>query len=241
MNDVARYAIYYAPALHSPWWRFGAGWLGRDEAADVPLPQPPLPGLAPQQLADLTSEPRRYGFHATLKPPFRLREGASETLLLHRLQALARLLRPVSIGRLQPVWTEGFVALAPLVREPAVDALAAQCVLALDDLRAPLTAAELARRRPEQLDAIGRELLSLYGYPWVLGRFRFHLTLSGPVDAAAAQSLLPHAQAAVDALQEGAAGIPLLDRLCVFRQARPAAAFVRIHDEVLAVPAEAAP
>lgn len=241
MNGDRRYAVYYAPARYSPWWRLGAGWLGRDEVEDAPLPQPLLPGVAAQQLADWTEEPRRYGFHATLKAPFRLRQGASEALLLHRLQACAQPLRPVSIGRLEPVWMDGFVALALKVREPAVDALAARCVLALDDLRAPPTAVELARRRPEQLDATGRELLSLHGYPWVLGRFRFHLTLTGPVDAATAQSLLPHAQAALAAVQDGDSGIAMLDRLCVFRQASPTASFVRIHDEVLSATAGAAP
>lgn len=240
MTQEARYAIYYAPARHSPWWRFGAGWLGRDEFEDAPLLQPIPPGMTRQQLAALTEEPRRYGFHATLKAPFRLRAGATEALLLHRLQACARPLRPVSIGRLEPVWMDGFVALVPQVREPALDALAARCVLALDDLRAPPTAAELARHRPDRLDATGRELLALYGYPWVLGRFRFHLTLSGPVDAATAQSLLPHAQAALAAVQDGGAGMAILDRLCVFRQASPAASFVRIRDEVLASPAGAA-
>ncbi|HVE52299.1 MAG TPA: hypothetical protein VNB23_02820, partial [Ramlibacter sp.] len=62
----ARYAIYYAPAVGSPWWKFGAGWLGRDEQRDAPLPQPPLHGLQPDEFARVTAEPRRYGFHATL-------------------------------------------------------------------------------------------------------------------------------------------------------------------------------
>lgn len=233
-DGATRYAIYYAPALQSPWWRFGAGWLGRDEAADAALPQPELPGWPPARFAALTAEPRRYGFHATLKAPFRLRDGASEALLLRRLAALASTLRSVPLEPLTPALLDGFIALVPAMPHPAINALAAQCVLALDDLRAPLMQEELARRRPEQLDDVGRRLLAQYGYPHVLARYRFHLTLTGPVTPREADTLLPHAQAAVDALQDRGVDPLRLDRLCVFRQRHPGAPFIRIHDEELA-------
>lgn len=233
-QDPGRYAIYYAPARPSPWWRLGAGWLGRDEAADLPLPQPVPPGWPAQRFASVTAEPRRYGFHATLKAPFRLREGGSQALLLKRLAVLARSLQSVPIGPLTPTLLEGFVALVPAVPAPAVNALAAQCMLGLDDLRAPPTPQELARRHPERLDEVGRGLLAQYGYPHVLARYRFHLTLSGPVDGAEADALLRHARAALDGLPEGEAERLRLDRLCLFRQGTPAAPFIRIHDEELA-------
>lgn len=230
--SAARYAIYFAPAAASPWWRFGAGWIGRDELRDAPLPQPRLVGFAPDELGALTTEPRRYGFHATLKAPFRLREQADEAMLLRRLQALASALHSVPLGPLQPVLLEGFVALVPRTPQPAVDALAARCVLELDDLRAPLTPEELARRRPERLDGTERELLARYGYPHVLDRVRFHLTLSNTLDGASARRLLA---AAGDEVQRLNRDTPLrLDRLCLFRERQPGAPFLRVHDEVLA-------
>jgi hypothetical protein len=64
--------------------------------------------------------------------------------------------------------------------------LAADVVRILDPFRAPLTAAEVARRRPERLTARQRDLLAAYGYPFVMEEFQFHLTLSGrlkPEDA----------------------------------------------------------
>ena len=67
-----RYAIYFAPAHGSPWWEFGARWLGRDERNDTALTQHPLAQIAPDDLLELTAQPRRYGFHATLKAPFGL-------------------------------------------------------------------------------------------------------------------------------------------------------------------------
>lgn len=232
MTDTPRYAIYYAPAVDSPWWNFGAGWLGWDEQRGCPLRQPALPEFSAEDFHALTSEPRRYGFHATLKAPFRLRGKAIETVLCDRVQALARRLRAVPAGPLQPVLLEDFVALVPARRQPAIDSLAAMCVMELDDLRAPLAEAELARRRPEQLDDAGREMLQRYGYPYVLGLFRFHLTLSGRVDPVTADLLVHRASQAVAALNADA---PLvLDRLCVFREDHPGAPFARIHEEPLA-------
>ncbi|MDB5749986.1 MAG: hypothetical protein JWP65_407 [Ramlibacter sp.] len=228
---AARYAIYHAPAVDSAWWRFGAGWLGRDELRDLALPQPRLAGLSPDRFAAATAGPRRYGFHATLKAPFRLRAGASEQLLLRRLAEVAGTLGAVPLGALFPLQLDGFVALVPAGRPEGLHAVASHCVLQLDDLRAPLTQAELARRGP--LDAIGASLLQRYGYPHVLERFRFHLTLSGQVDDATAQVLLARAAEAVDALQHGAAGCARLDRLCLFRQDHAHAPFLRIHDEAL--------
>ena len=78
----ARYAIYFAPDKHSGGWEFGANWLGRDEHDNTVLPQPPLEGISPLELTRITQAPRRYGFHATLKAPFRLADGHDETSLI---------------------------------------------------------------------------------------------------------------------------------------------------------------
>lgn len=227
-----RFAIYFAPAHGSPWWRFGAGWIGRDERGDIALPQEPPTGLDGARFGELTAEPRRYGFHATLKAPFRLRDGADEPLLRKRLAGLASRLRPVPLGQLVPVWMDGFVALVPVRRDAALDALATQCVTELDDLRAPLGAADLARRNPEGLDERGRQLLAAWGYPHVLERFRFHMTLTGPADIHTAGRLVAHLAPRVSALN--ASHPLLLDRLCLFHQREAGAAFARIHEEALA-------
>ena len=67
--SFTRYAIYYLPpagALAD----FGARWLGWDVRRGAAAVQLDLPGLR-----DATEAPRKYGFHGTLKPPFRLAEG----------------------------------------------------------------------------------------------------------------------------------------------------------------------
>lgn len=229
--NAPRYALYFAPAVDTPWWRFGAGWLGWDEQRGRALPQPVLPEFSQEDFHALTSEPRRYGFHATLKAPMRLHPRSDEALLLDRVHALARQLQAIAVGPLRPVLLDGFVALVPAERQPAIDSLAACCVMDLDDLRAPAAETELVRRRPEQLPPQAREMLHRYGYPWVLGLFRFHFTLSGPVDPVTADLLVRRASEAAERLH---ADHPLmLDRLCVFREDHPGAPFQRIHDEVL--------
>ena len=226
-----RYGVYFAPAVDSPWWRFGAGWLGWDDARGQALAQPRLPEFSPEDFHGFTSEPRRYGFHATLKAPFRLRPGVDETTLRDRLAMLAARLRALKMGPLVPVHLDAFVALVPRERQPAIDALAARCVMDLDDLRAPLTSAEVARREAAGLDERQRELLARYGYPHVLGYFRFHLTLSGPVDPVTADLLAHRAGETVGPLN--ARHPPLLDRLCLFREDHPGAPFLRVHEQEL--------
>lgn len=223
-----RYAIYFSPARYSPWWHFGAQWLGRDECEDIPLEQPLLTQIGMTELNTITAEPRRYGFHATLKAPFQLCDGVSVDELTRRLQSLAATLRPVCLGTLQAATLGDFVALVPLTMTEKLAALAKACVVELDDLRAPLSAEELARRRIGQLNAREQELLFEYGYPYVLDCFRLHFTLSGRVPCATAQSVM-HAVAQPIARLNSAAPL-LLDRLCLFVEPAPGQAFKRLTD-----------
>ena len=74
MDDWRRQAIYFAPPAGSPLARFGAAWLGWDPEAGAEVEGLPVAGL-PLPREALVAAPRRYGFHATLKPPFRLAAG----------------------------------------------------------------------------------------------------------------------------------------------------------------------
>lgn len=224
----ARYAIYFAPQQGSPWWEFGAGWLGRDECRDVRKTQPALTGFAPAELFDLTAQPRRYGFHATLKAPFALSGGHTLADLITRIQALAATLNPVALGPMQAALLGDFVALVPVTVPDELTALAGACVTGLDDLRAPLSAADLVRRRVEHLDAREQVLLNQYGYPYVLERYRLHFTLSSPVAPPMAQRIM---QAAATPVARLNATAPLvLDRLCLFVEPSPGQPFKRITD-----------
>jgi putative phosphonate metabolism protein len=224
----ARYAIYFSPAKHSAWWNFGAHWLGRDEHDHTALPQPEVAAIGPQELQAITAEPRRYGFHATLKAPFHLSASHTEADLVASLGRLAQTLKPVPLGHLQLATLGNFVALVPDLPNSELQSLAAVCVTGLDDLRAPLSETDLARRHSAGLDARESELLALHGYPHVLERFRFHMTLTGPVDAATAQRVR---QALAGEAERLNAQAPLwLDRLCLFVEQDRGAPFQRVID-----------
>lgn len=224
----ARYAIYFAPDRHSPWWAFGAHWLGRDEHDNCALDHPSLDGMSPMDLSSITAEPRRYGFHATLKAPFRLSSGNDEAALVARLGKLAQTLSPVPLGNLRAATLGDFVALVPDTEPDGLQALAASCVSGLDDLRAPLTQSDLARRQPASLDPRETELLTRYGYPYVMERFRLHLTLTGPINASLGQRVLEAVTPTITRLNQQS---PLtLDRLCLFVETSPGTPFVRTLD-----------
>ena len=201
--------------------------MGRDESTGERLAQPLFTEDCPEDFQRITAEPRRYGFHATLKAPFRLAHGVDELVLLSRMQALAKTLKPLTLSPLGLASWDGFVALVPQLPTAELLALAASCVTELDDLRAPLTADELARRTPG-LDARGLALLAQFGYPHVLERLRLHFTLTGRVAPQTRQWVESVLHPALEGLNRQS---PLvLDRLCLFAEYQPGAAFLRIAD-----------
>ena len=72
---AARYAVYLAPEPTSALWRFGSRVIGRDAASGEAIFGYAPAGFDAASWRAATDEPRRYGFHATLKAPLRLREG----------------------------------------------------------------------------------------------------------------------------------------------------------------------
>ena len=190
-----RYAIYFAPDLPGL-GRAAAAWLGRDAETGRAVAQPPVAGIAAA-----TEAPRRYGFHATVKAPFRLAPGYQPDDLAETLSRAARDLPPLLLDGLAVETLGGrFVALRPQGDEAALGALCAGIVSGFDRFRAPALPQDIARRRPAGLTDRQRALLDLWGYPYVMDEFRFHMTLTGdlPGDevarlrAAAADWFAPH-------------------------------------------------
>jgi len=177
MDRMNRLAVYFAPRPGAFATR-AAQWLGRDAASAQEVGQPALPGL-PAEPEQLTAEPRRYGFHCTLRAPFRPAPGLSASDIAAAVAALARRLPAVRCDGLVLESLNGFLALVPTGCEAALMELGAAVVEGTDHLRAPLAPEEIARRRPETLSPRQRELLHRWGYPFVMEEFRFHLTLTG--------------------------------------------------------------
>ena len=188
MDQMNRFAVYYAPRP-GPLAERAAHWLGWDPAAGTPCDQPDLPGIPFPAI--LTAEARRYGFHGTIRAPFRLAAGVTLADARARIAALAARLPVVVCDGLQLEDLQGFLALTPLGCEAALLDLGAAVVEGTNDLRAPLTEAEIARRRPDRLSPRQRDLLARWGYPYVMEEFRFHLTLTDRLpDPAPAQAAL---------------------------------------------------
>lgn len=195
MTKFTRYAVYYAPEPGAFADRMAA-WLGWDLAAGQARAQPDLPGL-PRPAAELTRAPGKYGFHGTIRAPFR--PLCDEAALIAALDGCAAGLAPVRCDGLGLRDLHGFLALMPEGCDAALRALGEAVMRATDPLRAPLTEAEIARRRPDTLTPRQRELLDRWGYPFVMEEFHFHLTLTdhlpedqrGPVMAALSAHLGP--------------------------------------------------
>ncbi len=219
---ISRYALYFAPRPSSGWWRFGARWLGRDPATGEPVAQPAIAGLSREAFHGLTAAPRRYGFHGTLKPPFALREGTSPKGLADALARFCRARRPIPLPPLEVQRLADFLALVPAARAGRVNELAADCVREFETFRAPLAADELDRRRRKGLSPRQDRYLEAWGYPYVFAEYRFHLTLTGGLEAAPPQQVA----ALVAAAREQVPAAPLrLDAVALFEQPEPTAPF----------------
>lgn len=180
MQDFKRFAIYWAPEA-GPLADFCNRWLGWDPALGRECAHPRIEGL-PQPVEELTDAPRKYGLHATLKPPFRLVDGACLERLCSETAELAGRLAPVTLERLELDRIGRFLALTPRGDLAPLAALAAGLVRALDCFRAPLTPEDLIRRQASKLTGAQKDLLDRWGYPYVMEEFRFHVTLTGSLE-----------------------------------------------------------
>ncbi|MGB8814345.1 MAG: DUF1045 domain-containing protein [Paracoccaceae bacterium] len=188
MEGYQRYAIYYAPEP-GVFANFCAKWLGWDAESGRVRAHPVIRGL-PRKVADLTAAPRVYGFHGTIKAPFRLAEGADIAALHAAMLGLCGGMAAVQVAQMALQRLGGFVALVPVADAGGVADLAATVVAALDGFRAPLEADEIARRRPERLSGRQQDYLARWGYPYVMEEFRFHLTLTGDLPEDEADQVL---------------------------------------------------
>ncbi|MDF0578315.1 DUF1045 domain-containing protein [Bradyrhizobium yuanmingense] len=215
MTGFPRYAIYYAAGRDSALSRFGAELLGYDAYTGDELPFPQQALQAAPDWREVSADPRKYGFHATLKAPMALALGKTEAELLAACAAFAGRTRPFPAIRPVVDAISGFIAVIPAEPVEALQQLAADCVREFDLFRAPLTTEDRARRKPERLSERQRDYLDRWGYPYVMEEFRFHMTLTGRLDAERRGPILQMLRTRFVAL-----GIETLaiDRIALFRQ-----------------------
>ena len=179
MRPDARVAVYYAPRPDDALFADAAAWLGRDPASGAPVPQPDI-----ADIAEVTAEPRLYGFHATLKPPMRLAAGRT---LARRRRGGHGARRSHRAVRSAAALGAGCVRLPRIARDRAQCAVAGagRCLRRAARSRSarrhprPSLRAAGARISPPRQDA----MLVRWGYPYVFDTWFFHLTLTRRLSA----------------------------------------------------------
>lgn len=217
-----RYAIYFTPPKESPLTRLAASWLGRDPFTGGATTPSTASALAPAEIAFHTAAARRYGFHATLKAPFHLKEGESDAALIKAVADFASGMEPFAIPRLAIGQLDGFFALLPVTPVTGLNRLADDVVTAFDRFRSPLSDAEIERRNPDALSAEEFRNLHRWGYPYVFEAFRFHMTLTGRVGGGEAKRV----RAALEEVFGSVLATPVMvEGIALFVEPEPGAPF----------------
>jgi hypothetical protein len=175
-GENIRAALYYAPPTSSAWWREGCEWLGRDAEN----------GREFSTCAhDITHAPRRYGWHATIVPPFHCAAGTTLADVLAAARAwastVARFDMPVRAAEMNR-----FVALRAAHErdDERLRTLAAGALQTLATLRKAPSAQSIEKRIVKGMSERQIALLREWGYPYVFDEYRFHMTLSDSLDDA---------------------------------------------------------
>ena len=184
-NDF-RYALYLTPAPDSDFWRFGCDVIGRDALSGASCKGFSPEGYSPDSWRIMTSDPRRYGFHATLKAPFPLRLDLDVADLYDAVAEFARKHSPFDAGKLEVGFVKAgrglaFVALKPEGAAKELRSFEADVVRGLDKMRAPFVDNGRKGRGSERLTPRQAYYLDAWGYPYVLDEFDPHFALTNAI------------------------------------------------------------
>ena len=168
--NFSRYAIYYIPDL--PLFQIGSDWLGWNSIAGQET-------LLSADHHRITDRPRKYGFHATVKPPFSLASNSTQGDLQDAFQTFCATVSPATGGTLKISRLGRFLAMTQDVQSNEVTELAASTVSNFDKFRAPLSDNDIEKRRQRRLTPQQDALMLRWGYPYVMQEFKFHMTLTG--------------------------------------------------------------
>lgn len=219
---TSRYGIYFCPSPSTPLYAHGSLWLGRDAATGAML-DPALPDhIRTEDWLRVTDSPRRYGFHATLKPPFRLADNATFDDLRAALFDFAQghnsfYAPPLAVGMLGR-----FLALILSAPSNEFSTLAADSVLNFDRFRAPATEEETTQRLRGLLSQREREYVLQWGYPYVFDAWKFHMSLTSSMHTKSVSRFESYLRSRFAPVCEH----PLLvDSVCIFHEPYPGASF----------------
>lgn len=221
-GSTSRYGIYFSPQPGALLHGLGSRWLGRDAISSETLEPGLTGGLSHDEWMLATQSPRRYGFHATLKPPFRLAEGVTFVELQSELHDFASRHNSFESPQLTVGNLGRFLALVLVEASEPFSALAADCVSHFDRFRAAATKEEREQRMRDSLSAREREHVLRWGYPYVFDTWKFHMSLTGSLPP----QVLPSLEQLLHHRFAPACEQPLLvDSICIFHEPAPGEAF----------------
>ena len=177
MNSFSRYAVYFSPPEESDLSKFASSWLGWDAQNAKKILHPIFKDLV-SDITELTKKQSCYGFHGTLKPPFSLVETKNESELKAAILELSQSIRKFEISAVSLQLLNGFAAIVATNENDEIKNLAKKCVQELDSFRQPESLEKFQKRRSTGLSQNEEFYLQRWGYPYVMGSFRFHMTLT---------------------------------------------------------------
>ena len=184
MTNYKRVAIYFLPKKNSSLENFGKNLLGRDinKKKKISLTRRQKYFINRgftyfDELKDYCEVPAKYGFHATLKAPFRLKRNVKTKNFYDVISHIAAQHSRFKIQGLKIVYSKKFTFITSRKPNKLLINLENDLVKHLDTFRAELNKTEIKKRIPDSLTFKQNKYLKEWGYPFVFDQFKFHMTL----------------------------------------------------------------
>lgn len=188
MKKYSRYAIYYAPPKESNLEEFGRYWFGWDPLNAKLINNKQrinyLNGFGIKNLKNIDKNvliAKKYGFHGTLIPPFKLNKNYSTNLLFKKTEDIAKKFKKFKFYKFKLKKINNFYAFVQNKKNNNINKLSNRLVRELFKFRSPLTKKEIDRRNPSKLSKLQLNILHKWGYPYLMSEFNFHMTLASEV------------------------------------------------------------
>lgn len=188
MKKYSRYAIFYAPPKESNLEEFGRYWFGWDPLNAKLINNKRrinyLNRFGIKNLINIDKNvliAKKYGFHGTLIPPFKLNKNYSTNTLFKKTEEIAKKLKKFKFYKFKLKKINNFYAFVQNKKNNNINKLSNRLVRELFKFRSPLTKKEIDRRNPSKLSKLQLNILYKWGYPYLMSEFNFHMTLASEV------------------------------------------------------------
>ncbi len=188
MKKYSRYAIYYAPPKESILEEFGRYWFGWDPLNAKLINNKHrinyLNRFGIKNLINIDKNvliAKKYGFHGTLIPPFKLNKNYSTNTLFKKTEEIAKKFKKFKFYKFKLKKMNNFYAFVQNKKNNNINKLSNRLVRELFKFRSPLTKKEIDRRNPSKLSKLQLNILYKWGYPYLMSEFNFHMTLASEV------------------------------------------------------------